>query len=186
MHITCSLILSYCVRYRPVSRAWHFHPFPNKPWFLRVCSTSLLKTLWEKEKLLVTSNFSFSQSVFCHFRKLSTIFINFKIVIWKLIQFGRVQNLSFGKVLKANNSYIRLHVRIFLRKIVCMWFCFRIYFLNFLSDLFSNLTSKKNFVTLRKKSKGPSSDLGPYSPCILQNTLCLFLRILWIWLPHNF
>ena len=25
----------------------------QKPWFLRVCSTSLLKTLWEKEKLLV-------------------------------------------------------------------------------------------------------------------------------------
>ena len=41
-----------------------FIPFPNKPWFLRVCSTSLLKTLWEKEKLLVTSNFSFSLGVF--------------------------------------------------------------------------------------------------------------------------
>ena len=37
---------------------------PNKPWFLRVCSTSLLKTLREKEKLLVTSNFSFSHSAF--------------------------------------------------------------------------------------------------------------------------
>ena len=28
-----------------------FNPFPNKPWFLRVCSMRLLKTLWEKEKL---------------------------------------------------------------------------------------------------------------------------------------
>ena len=42
----------------------------NKPWFLRVCSTSFffffffLKTQWEKEKLLVTSNFFFSHSVF--------------------------------------------------------------------------------------------------------------------------
>ena len=36
-----------------------FNPFQNKPRFLRVCSTSLLKTLWKKEKLLVTSNFSF-------------------------------------------------------------------------------------------------------------------------------
>ena len=36
----------------------------NKPWFLRVCSISLLKTLWEKEELLVTSNSSFSHSVF--------------------------------------------------------------------------------------------------------------------------
>ena len=35
------------------------------PGFYCVCSTSLLKTLWEKEKLLVTSNFSFSHSVFC-------------------------------------------------------------------------------------------------------------------------
>ena len=40
------------------------NPFTNKPWFLRVCSTSLLKTVWEKEKRLVTSNFSFSHSVF--------------------------------------------------------------------------------------------------------------------------
>ena len=66
------------------------NPFPNKPWFLRVCSTSLLKTLWEKEKLLVTSNFSFSHSVFCPFRELSTIFIKFKIVICKLFRFGQV------------------------------------------------------------------------------------------------
>ena len=43
------------------------NPFPNKPWILRVCSTSLLKTLWEKKKLLVTSNFSFSHSVFYQF-----------------------------------------------------------------------------------------------------------------------
>ena len=40
------------------------NPFPNKPLSLRVCTTSLLKTLWEKEKLLLTSNFSFSHSVF--------------------------------------------------------------------------------------------------------------------------
>ena len=29
------------------------NPFPNKPWFLGVCSTSILKTLWEKDKLLI-------------------------------------------------------------------------------------------------------------------------------------
>ena len=67
-----------------------FNPFPNKPWFLRVSSTSLLKTLWEKEKLLVTSNFSFSHSVFYPFRELSAIFVKFKIVICKLFQFGSV------------------------------------------------------------------------------------------------
>ena len=40
-----------------------FNPFPNKPWFFCVCSTNLLKTLWEKDKLLVMSNLSFSHSV---------------------------------------------------------------------------------------------------------------------------
>ena len=59
------------------------NPFPNKPWFLRVCSTSLLKTLWENEKLLVTSNFSFSHSVFYPFRELSANFIKLKIVVCK-------------------------------------------------------------------------------------------------------
>ena len=49
------------------------NPFPNKPWFLRVCSRSLSKTLWEKEKLLITSNFSFSHSVFYLFGELSVI-----------------------------------------------------------------------------------------------------------------
>ena len=81
------------------------NPFPNKPWFLRVCSTSLLKTLWEKEKLLVTSNFSFSHSVFYPFGELSAIFIKFKIVFCKLFQFGRVENLSFGKGLRGEKIY---------------------------------------------------------------------------------
>ena len=41
-----------------------FNPFPLNDTFWRPWETSLLKTLWEKEKLLVTSNFSFSHSVF--------------------------------------------------------------------------------------------------------------------------
>ena len=55
-------------------------PFPDKPWFLRVCSIRLLKTVWENEKLLATSNFSFSCSVFYPFEELSAIFIKFEIV----------------------------------------------------------------------------------------------------------
>ena len=74
------------------------NPFPNKPWFLRVCSTSLLKTLWEKEKLLVTSNFSFSQwflpicRTFCHFHpiwncRLQTlsVWLSLKFVVWERV-----------------------------------------------------------------------------------------------------
>ena len=63
------------------------NPFPNKPWFLRVCSSlrvSRFKTLWEKEKLLVTSNFSFSHSVFYPFDKFSANFIKLKTVVCKL------------------------------------------------------------------------------------------------------
>ena len=33
----------------------YFNPFPNKPGFSHVCRTSLLKTLWEKQKLLLSS-----------------------------------------------------------------------------------------------------------------------------------
>ena len=40
------------------------NPFPHYDTFRHPWETSLLKTLWEKEKLLVTSNFSFSNSVF--------------------------------------------------------------------------------------------------------------------------
>ena len=44
-----------------------FNPFPHNDAFWRPWETSILKTLWEKEKLLVTSNFSFSHSVFFPF-----------------------------------------------------------------------------------------------------------------------
>ena len=79
----------------------HINPFPNKPLFLRVCTMSALKTLWEKEKLLVTSNFSFSHRIFYLFQELFTVFIKFKIVclqtlsIWKSQKFAvweRVNN----------------------------------------------------------------------------------------------
>ena len=63
----------------------------TSPVFFCVCSTSRFKTLWKKEKLLVTSNFSFSHSVFYPFRDLSAIFIKFEIVVCKLSQLGRVQ-----------------------------------------------------------------------------------------------
>ena len=55
-----------------------------------VSALQVLKTLWVKEKLLVTSNFFFSHSVFYPFGELSAIFIRFKIVVCKLFEFGRV------------------------------------------------------------------------------------------------
>ena len=68
-----------------------FNPFPNKPCILRVCSTSLLKTLWEKEQLLVTSNFSFSRSVFYLFREVFPHFHQSK----KFIIQERVNNWTY-------------------------------------------------------------------------------------------
>ena len=65
----------------------------TSPGFLRVCSTSLLKTLMEKEKLLVTSNFAFSISVFYLFGQLSAIFITIyncrlqTVSVWKSLKF---------------------------------------------------------------------------------------------------
>ena len=58
---------NFTFHYLPLGYKAQLNPFPNKPCFLRVCSTSLLKTLCEKEKLLVTSNFSFSHSIFYPF-----------------------------------------------------------------------------------------------------------------------
>ena len=69
----------------------------TSPGLLRVCITSLLKALQEKEKLLVTSNFSFSCSAFYLLRELSATFNKFEIVVCKHIQFGRVLDLLFGK-----------------------------------------------------------------------------------------
>ena len=66
-----------------------FNPFPNKPWLLLVYCTSLLKTLWEKEKLLVMSNFPFAHNVFHLFGKLSAIFIKFKIVVCQRFESGQ-------------------------------------------------------------------------------------------------
>ena len=66
------------------------NPFPHNDTFWRPWETSLSKTLWKKEKLLVTNNFSFPHSVFYQFRELSDILIKFKIVVSWLFQFGPV------------------------------------------------------------------------------------------------
>ena len=51
---------------------------------------SFEKTLWEKEKLLLKSNFSLTDSVFDPFGEVTAIFMKFEIVICQLFVFGRV------------------------------------------------------------------------------------------------
>ena len=70
--------------------ALSFNPFLNKPLFLRVRSTGLLKTLWVKEKSLVTVNFSFSHSVFFQFGEFNGIFLKCEFAIYILVQSGRI------------------------------------------------------------------------------------------------
>ena len=52
---------------------------------------SLLKTLSEKEKLLFTSKFSFSQNDFYPSGELSANLVNFEIIVCKLCQFGSLK-----------------------------------------------------------------------------------------------
>ena len=81
---------------------------PNKPWFLRVCRPSLLKTLWEKEKLFITTHFSLFRCFFYPLGELSAIFIKYEIVVCRLFESGWVYNLSFGKGLTVPYFIINL------------------------------------------------------------------------------
>ena len=59
--------------------------------FQRPCIKSPLKTLWEKEKMLVTSIFSFSHNVFYPSQNKLQLFNYIYFVVCKCFQFGPVQ-----------------------------------------------------------------------------------------------
>ena len=84
-----------------VSLGETFNPFPNTLWFLRVCSTCHLKTRREKEKLLVTSNFSFSHSVFYPFWKTQPFLSSLELLCANSFSLEGSKTLSFGKELIA-------------------------------------------------------------------------------------
>ena len=64
-----------------------FNPFPNKPWVLCVCSASLLKTLWEKEKLLLFPQcFLPVRKTFCHFHPIRNCRLQ-NLSVWKSLKF---------------------------------------------------------------------------------------------------
>ena len=80
-----------------ITGKWGLNPFPNKPWFLYVYSIGLLKTLWEKEKLLIFSPFP---SVFtfypfgelCHFHPIQNCHVQSlsgcespNVVVWERV-----------------------------------------------------------------------------------------------------
>ena len=90
---------------------FHLNLFPYKPWFLCVCNKNLMKTLWEKEKLFIMSNFSFTQCVFYPSGELSDISIKFEIVICKLFRFGRVLNFVVWERVIVEISLIVQHFK---------------------------------------------------------------------------
>ena len=95
---------------REPSFVWKsFNPFPNKPRFLLVCSTNCLKTLWEKEKLLILSNFSISPRCFLpfwrslyHFRlilncRLQTLYVwkSLNFIVWERVRIKQIVWLDY-------------------------------------------------------------------------------------------
>ena len=67
------------------------NPFPNKPWLLHVCSTSLLKKTVGKVEIARHKQFLLFLHCFLPVKEeLSAIFFKFEIVVCKLFQFGRV------------------------------------------------------------------------------------------------
>ena len=71
---------------------WHVYLLSlsqTSPGF-HVFAVQVFRKHWEKEKLLVMRDFSFSHTVFYPYGELSAIFIKFEIVICNLFQFGKV------------------------------------------------------------------------------------------------
>ena len=73
------------------------YPFLKQALVFTCLKYNSFETLWEKEKLLISSNFSSSHSVFYPLEQLSAIFLESKIFVCLLFHFGTVQNLLFRK-----------------------------------------------------------------------------------------
>ena len=63
-----------------------------------VSAAQVLWKHWENEKLLVTSNFSFSHIFFNPFGKLSAIFIKLEIVVCKLLDWNSQKFVGWERV----------------------------------------------------------------------------------------
>ena len=89
------LIKSTCMKFYSMLHKKHYGSTTltlsqTSPGFYMSEGEVFWKTLWEKEKLLVTSNFSFSHCVFYLVGELSAILITFEFVTCKLFQFGSI------------------------------------------------------------------------------------------------
>ena len=98
----CVGVFSFFVALFDILQICLFNPLTPNTWFWRTKNIQQWKTLWEKDKLLVTSNFSFSHNVFypiwylfsilkCHLRFVS---------IWTSLKF-----VSSGNGLKKKSDF---------------------------------------------------------------------------------
>ena len=91
------------------SSAICFNPFPDKPWFLRICSTSLENSVGKgeialkKQFLLFPQHFLTFQKTFHHFHQLKKCCLqtlptweNLKVVIWERVDLDQSKILSSG------------------------------------------------------------------------------------------
>ena len=92
----CCLLLLLLLYFLPLCQPYgclSFNPFPNKPWFFRVCSISLSKTLGEveiarNEQFLLFPVFSTYLENFAPFScRLQTLSVwkNLKFVVWERV-----------------------------------------------------------------------------------------------------
>ena len=94
-------------------------PFPKQALVFTCLQCSLLKTLWEKEKSLVMSNFSFTHSVFYPFGELSAIVIIFNcclqsLSVWKRLKFvvlERLKAFALKAVFQTGLNLKHLHLK---------------------------------------------------------------------------
>ena len=82
--------------------------------FQRINNRQLLKTLWEKKKLLITSNFSFSHNIFYLIRKL-IIVEKKKLLIMSNFFFSHIsaQSENMKRLCKTSNFFFSHSVFIF-------------------------------------------------------------------------
>ena len=99
-NINKKLITSYLRCILQICMHSWLNSFPHTDAFWHLCSRWLLKTLWQKKKLLKTSKFLFRYNVFKNFSKYNLICSDFlyfcphvsKVVLCRFVVFGKVLN----------------------------------------------------------------------------------------------
>ena len=97
-------------------------PFPKQALLFTCLHLVSFENTVGKGEIARNEQFLLSPSVFYTFIGLSAVFIEFKIVVCNLFQFGRVQNLSFGKgIIEIIRDLMVIHI---LTKSGDDWFIF--------------------------------------------------------------